>query len=106
MTQEPEAPQADAEKGSAKAIPKRKTLIDEVPMYKVILLGDEAYVEGHVVSQMQTTVQLKKNDATRVFKEAQSTGSSVMCVVCEEHAEHYALQLKRQDIYVTVEKDE
>lgn len=106
VTAQPSEPQADAERGSAKARPRRKTQADEVPMYKVILLGDEEYVEAHVVTQLQKTVQLEKKDATRIFWEAQGSGSSIICVVCEEHAEFYAQQLKRQEIFVVIEKDE
>lgn len=102
----PAAPEADTGKGAAKARPRRKTLPDEVPMYKVILLGEEEYVEAHVVTQLQKTVGIDKKEASRKFHEAQQSGSSVVCVVCEEHAEFYAQQLKRQDIFVTVEKDE
>ena len=36
----------------------------------------------------------------------QMTGSSVIIVCTEEHAEHYAQQLKRQQIYAKIEKDE
>jgi len=103
---QPAAPEPEAGKGSAKARPRRKTQADEIPMYKVILLGDEEYDEAHVVTQLQKTVQLERSHAQRVYHEAQQTGSSVACVVCEEHAEFYAQQLKRQEIYVTVEKDE
>lgn len=104
--QQPQEAQTDTERGSAKARPRRKTQEDEIPMFKVILLGDEEYVEAHVVTQLQKTVQIDKSEATRIFREAQSTGSSIVCVVCEEHAEFYAQQLRRQDIYVVVEKDE
>lgn len=106
MTEQPQTAEPDAERGSAKAKPRRKTLADEVPMYKVILLGDEEYVEAHVVTQIQKIVGKDKKEASKNFREAQATGSSIVCVVCEEHAEFYALQLKRQDIFVTVEKDE
>lgn len=99
-------PEPETGKGAAKARPRRKTQADEIPMYKVILLGDEEYDEVHVVTQLQKTIQLEKNDAQRVFYEAQQTGSSVACVVCEEHAEFYAQQLRRQEIFVAVEKDE
>lgn len=75
-------------------------------MYKVILLGDEEYEEGHVVTQLQKICQIDKNEASRVFAEAQATGSSIVCVVPEEHAEFYAQQLKRAEIFVTIEKDE
>lgn len=101
-----QAPEPEAGKGAAKARPRRKTQADEIPMYKVILLGDEDYAEAHVVTQLQKTVQISKKEATRCFMEAQQTGSSVVCVVCEEHAEFYAQQLKRQEIFVTIEKDE
>lgn len=104
--QQPQEAQTDTERGSAKARPRRKTQEDEIPMFKVILLGDEEYVEAHVVTQLQKTVQIDKSEATRIFREAQSTGSSIVCVVCEEHAEFYAQQLRRQDIFVVVEKDE
>lgn len=106
VTEQVAEPEADAEKGSAKARPRRKTQADEIPLFKVILLADEEYVEGHVSTQLQKTVQISKREASRIFQEAQSTGSSIVCVVCEEHAEFYAQQLKRQDIFVVVEKDE
>lgn len=106
VTEQSQEPEADAERGSAKARPRRKTQSDEIPLFKVILLGDEEYVEAHVVTQIQKTVQLGKGEATRIFREAQASGSSIICVVCEEHAEFYAQQLRRQDIFVVVEKDE
>lgn len=75
-------------------------------MYKVILLGDEEYEEGHVVTQLQKITQISKGEAIKAFNEAQATGASVICVVPEEHAEFYAQQLRRADIFVTIEKDE
>ena len=35
----------------------------------------------------------------------QMTGSSVIIVCTEEHAEHYAQQLKRQQIYAKIEQE-
>lgn len=102
----PPAPEADAGAGAAKARPTRKTEADEIPLWKVILLGDEEYEEGHVVTQLQKVVQLAKKEASRVFAEAQASGSALVCVVIEEHAEFYAEQLKRQEIWVTLEADE
>ncbi|GAB0488926.1 hypothetical protein MMPV_000139 [Pyropia vietnamensis] len=102
----PPPPEADAGAGAAKARPTRKTEADEIPLWKVILLGDEEYEEGHVTTQLQKVVQLAKKEATRVFAEAQASGSALVCVVIEEHAEFYAEQLKRQEIWVTLEADE
>eukprot|EP00173_Palmaria_palmata_P001811 Plantae.Rhodophyta-Palmaria_palmata.ctg20596.p1 GENE.Plantae.Rhodophyta-Palmaria_palmata.ctg20596~~Plantae.Rhodophyta-Palmaria_palmata.ctg20596.p1 ORF type:complete len:181 (+),score=31.29 Plantae.Rhodophyta-Palmaria_palmata.ctg20596:204-746(+) len=105
VTNAPER-EPEAGKGSAKARPKRKTQSDEVPMFKVILLGDAEYEEGHVTTQLQKICQVDKGKAAKVFAEAQASGSSVVCVVPEEHAEFYAQQLKRAEIFVTIEKDE
>jgi ATP-dependent Clp protease adapter protein ClpS len=104
VTNAPER-EPEAGKGAAKARPKRKTQSDEVPMYKVILLGDAEYEEGHVTTQLQKICQVDKGKAAKVFSEAQATGSSVVCVVPEEHAEFYAQQLKRAEIFVTIEKE-
>lgn len=105
VTNAPER-EPEAGKGSSKARPKRKTQSDEIPMYKVILLGDAEYEEGHVTTQLQKICQIDKGKAAKVFAEAQASGSSVVCVVPEEHAEFYAQQLKRAEIFVTIEKDE
>jgi ATP-dependent Clp protease adaptor protein ClpS len=105
VTNAPEK-EPEAGKGAAKARPTRKTQSDEVPMYKVILLADPDYEEGHVATQLQKICQISKKEASSKFAEAQANGSSVVVVVPEEHAEFYAQQLKRADIYVTIEKDE
>mmetsp|Transcript_43787 Transcript_43787/g.171286 ORF Transcript_43787/g.171286 Transcript_43787/m.171286 type:complete len:158 (-) Transcript_43787:1888-2361(-) len=86
--------------------PKYKTDADEIPMYKVILLGDEGYDEVHVTTQLMKIIpKFTSDEASRVFREAQNTGSSIVCVVNKEHAEFYAQQLRRQEIFVVVEED-
>jgi ATP-dependent Clp protease adapter protein ClpS len=57
-------------------------------------------------ASFQVIPSVKKEEAIRCFVEAQMTGTSVIIVVTEEHAEHYAQQLKRQQIYAKIEKDE
>lgn len=101
------APEREPEAGGkgAKARPTRKTQSDELPMFKVILLGDKEYEEGHVTTQLQKICQVDKGKATKCYQEAQNSGASVVCVVPEEHAEFYAQQLKRAEIYVTIEKE-
>mmetsp|Transcript_16240 Transcript_16240/g.32930 ORF Transcript_16240/g.32930 Transcript_16240/m.32930 type:complete len:171 (-) Transcript_16240:1444-1956(-) len=103
---EPSKPQnTEVDAGAKKAIPLRKTQTDEVPMYKVILMGDEDYDENHVVTQLIKIVQLDKKEAQRIYIEAQQLGESLVCVVTQEHAEFYAQQLKRQEIFIRVEED-
>eukprot|EP00281_Chroomonas_sp_CCMP1168_P018413 CAMPEP_0206231988 /NCGR_PEP_ID=MMETSP0047_2-20121206/11152_1 /ASSEMBLY_ACC=CAM_ASM_000192 /TAXON_ID=195065 /ORGANISM="Chroomonas mesostigmatica_cf, Strain CCMP1168" /LENGTH=166 /DNA_ID=CAMNT_0053655647 /DNA_START=15 /DNA_END=515 /DNA_ORIENTATION=+ len=99
----PQGPQT----GKPKLAPKKKTQDDETPMYKVILLGDNDYEQSHVVTQITKVIpSVQKEEAIRIFVEAQMVGSSVIIVVTEEHAEHYVQQLKRQQIYAKMEKDE
>ncbi|EKX41716.1 hypothetical protein GUITHDRAFT_112132 [Guillardia theta CCMP2712] len=104
-TTQPEAGKPKVAK--PKAAPKRKTQDDECPMYKVILLGDNEYEQSHVVTQITKLIpSISKEEGIRIFVEAQMTGSSVIIVCTEEHAEHYVQQLKRQQIYAKMEKDE
>lgn len=60
-----------------------------------------------MVTQITKVIpSVKKEEAIRVYVEAQMTGTSVIITVTEEHAEHYVQQLKRQQIYAKMEKDE
>mmetsp|Transcript_22632 Transcript_22632/g.35405 ORF Transcript_22632/g.35405 Transcript_22632/m.35405 type:complete len:169 (+) Transcript_22632:18-524(+) len=101
------SPQAEGPKTATPKIqPKKKTQDDETPMYKVILLGDNDYEQSHVVTQITKIIpSVQKEEAIRIFVEAQMTGSSVIIVCTEEHAEHYVQQLKRQQIYAKMEED-
>mmetsp|Transcript_33086 Transcript_33086/g.67206 ORF Transcript_33086/g.67206 Transcript_33086/m.67206 type:complete len:167 (-) Transcript_33086:218-718(-) len=104
-TTQPDA-QGKAKTGTPKLAPKKKTQDDETPMYKVILLGDPEYEQSHVVTQITKVIpSVQKEEAIRIYVEAQMTGSSVIIVVTEEHAEHYVQQLKRQQIYAKMEKE-
>mmetsp|Transcript_8378 Transcript_8378/g.25183 ORF Transcript_8378/g.25183 Transcript_8378/m.25183 type:complete len:153 (-) Transcript_8378:1003-1461(-) len=101
-------PQTEVEQKAKKQKPKPKykTDADEIPMYKVILLGDEGYDEVHVTTQLIKVIpKLSSEEASRIYSEAQGTGSSIICVVNKEHAEFYAQQLRRQEIFVVVEED-
>eukprot|EP00288_Rhodomonas_lens_P014727 CAMPEP_0177717364 /NCGR_PEP_ID=MMETSP0484_2-20121128/15004_1 /TAXON_ID=354590 /ORGANISM="Rhodomonas lens, Strain RHODO" /LENGTH=166 /DNA_ID=CAMNT_0019229457 /DNA_START=16 /DNA_END=516 /DNA_ORIENTATION=- len=104
-TTQPDA-QGKAKTATPKLAPKKKTQDDETPMYKVILIGDTEYEQAHVVTQITKVIpSVQKEEAVRIYVEAQMTGSSVIIVVTEEHAEHYVQQLKRQQIYAKMEKE-
>ncbi|EME27805.1 ATP-dependent Clp protease adaptor protein ClpS [Galdieria sulphuraria] len=91
--------------GAARAKPKRKTQQEFVPMYKVILLGDEEYDQVAVVQALLKVIpKMEQAEARRIFHEAQSTGESIICIVEKEHAEFYAQQLKREEVYVRIEE--
>ncbi|GJQ14300.1 hypothetical protein GpartN1_g6091.t1 [Galdieria partita] len=91
--------------GAARAKPKRKTQQEFVPMFKVILLGDEEYDQVAVVQALLKVIpKMEQAEARRIFHEAQSTGESIICIVEKEHAEFYAQQLKREEVYVRIEE--
>ncbi|KAF6004343.1 hypothetical protein F1559_000437 [Cyanidiococcus yangmingshanensis] len=97
-----------AESGAARAKPKTKRVTDTefVPMWKVILLGDEEYKEKHVVESLVKTIpKMDKEEARRIYKEAQALGESVVTVVAQEHAEFYATMLRRCSLYVRIEPE-
>jgi len=84
----------------------KKTQDDETPMYKVILLGDNDYEQGHVTTQITKIIpQVQKEEAMKCYVEAQMIGTSLIITVTEEHAEHYVQQFKRQQIYAKMEKE-
>eukprot|EP00183_Erythrolobus_madagascarensis_P000753 CAMPEP_0185848200 /NCGR_PEP_ID=MMETSP1354-20130828/3174_1 /TAXON_ID=708628 /ORGANISM="Erythrolobus madagascarensis, Strain CCMP3276" /LENGTH=195 /DNA_ID=CAMNT_0028548571 /DNA_START=237 /DNA_END=824 /DNA_ORIENTATION=- len=99
-------PEPEAVKGKSRAKPRGLTESEDIPLFKVILLGDEEYDEVHVITQLVKIVQLEKNEANRVFGVAQATGAEVIVVVNEEQAEFYVQQLRRQEVYATMEPDD
>mmetsp|Transcript_40113 Transcript_40113/g.107548 ORF Transcript_40113/g.107548 Transcript_40113/m.107548 type:complete len:154 (-) Transcript_40113:54-515(-) len=106
---QPEAAKAKTgtKTASPKATPIEKTQDEDIPLFKVILLGDKEYEEAHVVTQITKLIpSVKEEAATRNYVEAQTTGSSVIILCPEEHAEHYVQQLRRQQIYARYEQDE
>ena len=70
-----------------------------MPMWNVILLGDEEYDEGYVCQTMLQVLSggIEKEKAKSCFQEAQQHGSSIAIVVQQEHAEHYVQQFGRCD---------
>jgi|YelNatPaOPRAMG01_1025707.scaffolds.fasta_scaffold113721_1 ATP-dependent Clp protease adapter protein ClpS len=100
--------EVEAEAGAVRGRPKTKRVTDTefVPMWKVILLGDKEYEEKHVIESLVKTIpKMDKEEARRIFKEAQAVGESVVTVVAQEHAEFYATMLRRCSLYVRIEPE-
>lgn len=91
-------PQGKQKIKSAKPLPKQHS--EEVPMWKVILLGDEEYepdpvcdVLVKVIPDIENVVQAKDK-----YEEAMGpVGKSLLMICPKEHAEGYAEQLIRAD---------
>jgi len=92
---------------TAKPITKRT--VEECPMWKVLLLGDDEYEEDPVCEVLQAVMPNIENQraAREHFDEAQAQGKSVLILVAEEIAEAYVEQLQRADpmVYAEIEED-
>mmetsp|Transcript_13801 Transcript_13801/g.18432 ORF Transcript_13801/g.18432 Transcript_13801/m.18432 type:complete len:146 (+) Transcript_13801:51-488(+) len=101
-------PQKAAGKTDA-AKPKRKTVgdLEEVPMFKVFLLGDDDYDQEHICKSLCDIVEdMNIKQAEEIFQQAQNGGQALICVVCKEHAEHYVEQLLRREPMIFSELEE
>uniref|UniRef100_A0A7S2DD30 Adaptor protein ClpS core domain-containing protein n=1 Tax=Octactis speculum TaxID=3111310 RepID=A0A7S2DD30_9STRA len=80
----------------------------EIPMFNVVLIGDEEYDKGFVVQSLSQVMPFVENDkAEQCYLEAQEKGTSIVAVVHEESAEFYVQQLQRCDqmIFATYEPE-
>ncbi|KAL1529266.1 hypothetical protein AB1Y20_000220 [Prymnesium parvum] len=91
------------------AKPKRKSHTEDVPMWKVIMLGDEEYEEDPVCEVLLQVIPEIGNlrQAQEKYREAELTGKSMLLVVPKEHAESYVEQLIRADpmVYAEIEEE-
>jgi len=90
------------------AKPRRKEHTEDVPMWKVVLLGDEEYEEEGVCEVLLSVVPEIENlaQAGQKYQEAQNTGKSLLITVPKEHAEAYVEQLIRAEPMVFAEAQE
>ncbi len=106
-------------KQKAKSVQKRKSKpsdpvnrreddFEDAPLFKLMLIGDDAYDQAHVIERMcEIMDDMDENQAASVFKIAQQGGSAMCGKYPLEHAEMYKEQLIRSDpmIYGDVEED-
>ena len=98
---------------AAIARPKRKADTEDVPMWKVLLLGDDSYEENPeiVYEILKECIPEIPNlrDAQQRFEEAQKTGKSLLVSVPKEHGEMYVEQLARCNeemiVYADIEEE-
>jgi len=93
------------------AKPKMKRVVEDIPMWKVILLNDDEYEEGAVCDVLQSVIPSITNSrqASERYNEAMSTGRSLLITQPKEQAEHYSEQLARCDpqmiVYSKIEEE-
>lgn len=93
---------------AAAAKPKRKAHVEEVPLWKVLLLSDGEYVEDEVCEVLQNVIPEISNQrqAHEKFDEAQAQGKALLLTVPKELGEAYVEQLIRSEPMVFAEIEE
>ena len=68
----------------------------EAPLYKVMLIGDDAYNSGHVIDRMCAIMEdMDEDEASTFFQQAQARGKTMCGKYPMEHAETYKEQMLR-----------
>ena len=68
----------------------------EAPLYKVMLIGDDAYNSGHVIDRMCAIMEdMDEDEASTFFQQAQARGKAMCGKYPMEHAETYKEQMLR-----------
>lgn len=96
-------PKGGGGKGGGPALeiakPKRKSQTEDVPMWKVLLLGDEDYECDPVCDVLRGVMPEINNEreAKALYDECMAGGKALLMVCPKEHAEGYVEQLARAD---------
>ena len=76
-----------ATKGKTSQRSKKKEVLDEPPMYKVVLLNDHYTTMDFVVSILQTVFRKTSDEAGRIMLDVHNNGSAVAGIYTKEVAE-------------------
>uniref|UniRef100_A0A7S1Y2N3 Adaptor protein ClpS core domain-containing protein n=1 Tax=Grammatophora oceanica TaxID=210454 RepID=A0A7S1Y2N3_9STRA len=89
-------------------VEKKREKFEDPRMWKVLLIGDEEYDDGHVVERITEIMEdIDENRAVQILKAAQAGGKAMIGVYPLEVAEVYKEQLLRSDplIYSDLEEE-
>jgi ATP-dependent Clp protease adapter protein ClpS len=79
----------------------------DAPLYKLMLLGDDAYDMSHVIERLCAIMEdLDEDAALTIFKAAQSAGKAMCGKYPQEHAEVYKEQLLRSEPTIFADLEE
>lgn len=91
------------------AKPIQKSVTEDAPMWKVLLLGDEEYEEDpvcDVLCAVMPEVIADARQAKEKYDEAMNVGKALLVLAPFEHAEMYQEQLARADPMVFAQIEE
>lgn len=88
-------------------VSRREEDFEEAPLYKVMLLGDDAYDGAHVMERMCAIMEdMDEDQAANIFQQAQQEGKAMCGKYPMEHAEMYKEQLIRSDPMIFSDMEE
>ena len=86
---------------------RKEAEFEEPLLYKVMLLGDEEYDQGHTIQRLCEVMEdIDEGLASTIFKSAQVAGKAMCGKYPLEHAEMYVEQLLRSDPMIFAELEE
>ena len=91
----------------AEPVKRRKEEFEDAPLYKLMLIGDDAYDPVHVVERMCAIVDdMDEDQAATVFQQANSMGKAMCGKYPYERAELFKEQLQRSDPMIFADMEE
>jgi len=91
----------------AEPVQRREEEFQDAPMYKLMLIGDDAYDPTHVVERMCAVIDdMDEDQAAEVFKQAEMNGKAMCGKFPYERAELFKEQLQRSDPMIFSEMEE
>lgn len=79
--------------------------VDQLPQWRIVLHDDEVHEPLDMIELVCATLPLSRYAATRRVLETHRHGMSILLHAHQELAELYYLQLSKQNLIVTIEKE-
>jgi ATP-dependent Clp protease adaptor protein ClpS len=91
---------------STETIEKKSTARRPMPLYKVLLHNDDATPMQYVIDVLMKIIpKMQPSKARAIMMEAHTSGTAIVIVCTQEHAEFYSECLNRAGLISTFEPD-
>ena len=78
--------------------------VDRLPQWRIVLHDDEVHEPLDMIDRISSTLPISRYAAIRRVLETHQHGTSVLMLAHQELAELYYLQLSKQNLIVTIER--
>lgn len=79
--------------------------VAKLPQWRVLLHDDEVHEKQYVIDALDKSLPISKAAATQRVINAHRDGTTILLITHLELAELYCLQLSKQNLIVTLERD-